>query len=89
MAVLGVSIDRPDEVGRLARDLGLTFPILSDPQMEVIRRYGMKGGGMKMADMGYVVIGRDGRVLAKRIDPRFGDNVGLMLDAVLAAKRDS
>lgn len=88
-AVVAVSIDRPEEAGRLARDLGLTFPLLSDPRMEVIRRYGMKGGGMQMADMGYVVIGREGRILAKRIDPRFGENVGLMLDAISAAKRDS
>lgn len=89
VAVLAVSIDRPDEAGRLARDLGLTFPILSDPRMEIIGRYGMKEGGMRMADMGYVVIDRAGRIRAKRIDPLFGDNVGLMLDAVLASKQDS
>lgn len=88
-AVLAVSIDRPDEAGRLARELSLTFPILSDPRMDVIRRYSMKGSGMQMADMGYVVIDRAGRIRAKRIDPRFGDNVGQILDAVLVAKRDS
>lgn len=86
---MAVSIDKPHEADRLARDLGLTFPILSDPGMQVIRRYGMTGSGMQMADMGYVVIGREGRVLAKRIDPQFGDNVALILDAVLAARRDS
>lgn len=88
-AVLAVSIDRPDEAARLARDLGLTFPLLSDPQMEVIRRYGMKGSGMQMADMGYVVIDRQGRIRAKQIDREFGDHVGRILDAVLVAKPDS
>ena len=89
MAVLAVSIDRPEEASRLARDLGLTFPILSDPRMEAIRRYGMKGSGLQMATMGYVVIDRDGRIRGRRVDPRFGDDVGLMLDAVLAAKHDT
>lgn len=28
--------------------------------MQVIRRYGMKGPGMEMADLGYVVIDREG-----------------------------
>ncbi len=88
-AVLAVSIDSQDAARGLARDLGLTFPLLSDPEMQAIRRYGMKGSGMQMADMGYVVIDRQGRIQAKRTDPRFGDNVGLMLDAVIAAKRDA
>ena len=55
-AVLAVSIDTPEAQRRLAEELKLTFPLLSDPSMSVIRAYGMKGERMDMADMGYVVI---------------------------------
>ena len=88
-AVLAISIDRPDEARGLARELGLTFPLLSDPKMEVIRSYGMKGSGMQMGDMGYVVIDQQGRIRARELDRQFGDHVGQILDAVLVAKRSS
>ena len=59
--MLGISIDMPDAAARLAKDLNLPFAILSDPRMEVIRAYRMKGEGMDMADMGWVVIDKQGR----------------------------
>ena len=74
-AVFGISIDTPKAAARLVQELGLTFPILSDPQMEVIQAYRMKGEGMEMADMGYVVIDRGGQIRAKKIDRQFGDNI--------------
>jgi peroxiredoxin len=86
--VLAVSIDPPDVATRLTRDLNLPFPILSDPRMEVIRAFGMKGEGMDMADMGYVVIDRQGRVRTRQIDRRFGENVGMIVRAVRAANRE-
>lgn len=82
-----MSIDRPDEAAGLARDLGITFPLLSDPHMDVIGRYGMRGSGMRMGDMGYVVIDRTGRIRAKRIDRQFGEHVGDILEAVVAVGR--
>ncbi len=48
-AVFAVSIDTSEQARRVAREFHLTFPILSDPDMQVIRRYGMKGEGMEMA----------------------------------------
>jgi len=85
-AVLGVSIDTPEAAARLARDLGLPFPILSDPRMEVIRAYRMKGEGMEMADMGYVIIDRKGNIRARQIDRRFGENIGMIVEALRQAK---
>ncbi len=81
-----MSIDTQEEARALARQLGLTFPLLSDPGMEVISQYGMKGEGMEMADMGYVVIDREGRIRARRIDRQFGDHVELLLHHVRQAK---
>ena len=85
-AVLGISNDTPEEAARLMRELGLSFPILSDPAMEVIRAYRMKGQGMEMADMGYVIIDKQGRIHARQIDRRFGEHVETMVHALRQAK---
>lgn len=73
--MLAISIDTRPVARRLSSSLGLTFPILSDPAMEIIRPYRMKGKGMEMADMGYVIIDRMGRIRYLQIDRRFGENV--------------
>jgi len=46
----------------------------------------MKGDGMNMADMGYVVIDKQGRIRTRRIDRRFGENVGAIARAVREAE---
>ena len=88
-AVLGISHDTPEGAARLARELGLIFPILSDVSMEVIRAYRMKGEGMEMADMGYVVIDKGGRIRTRQIDRRFGENVGTIVRALRQAQRQT
>ncbi len=85
-AVFAVSIDSPDDARKLVERLHLTFPILSDPGMRVIRPYGMRGEQMEMADLGYVVIDTAGRIRAKRIDREFGDHVERLLHDLRAAK---
>jgi peroxiredoxin len=72
--VLGISIDSPSVARRTVTQLGLQFPLLSDPQMRVIRQYGMKGERMQMADMGYIIIDRQGRLRARQIDRQFGEH---------------
>lgn len=81
-----MSIDRPTDAHRLRQELGLTFPILSDPDMEMIRAYGMKGEGMEMADMGYVIIDKAGRIRDRRIDRNFGDNLAPVLSTLEALR---
>lgn len=84
-AVLGISNDTPQATTKMAQELGLTFPILTDVRMEVIRAFGMKGEGMDMADMGYVVIDKQGRIRTRQFDRRFGENTG----AIVRALRDA
>lgn len=72
--VFAISNDRVDDARRMATELGLHFRVLSNPSMDVIYRYRMKGEGMPMADMGYVLIDRSGRIVAQRIDRQFGDH---------------
>ena len=62
--VLGVSIDGPDSVAQVrsqVRKLGVTFPILLDQETRVVALYNPKTSAPYS-----VLIGRDGRVLAKK-----------------------
>ncbi|PYJ71026.1 MAG: hypothetical protein DME76_03510 [Verrucomicrobia bacterium] len=51
--VIGISVDRPEINKRQSQKLGYTFPLLSDPQAGLIRRYGVlhSGAGPKGADI--------------------------------------
>lgn len=76
---MGISIDSPRVARRTSSRLGLTFPLLSDPPMRIIRQYRMTGQDMNMAYMGYVIIDRQGRIRARKVDPQFGEHVKDML----------
>ncbi|MGH3321898.1 MAG: thioredoxin-dependent thiol peroxidase [Streptosporangiaceae bacterium] len=43
VAVLGISPDRPEKLREFRDKEGLTFPLLSDPDREVLRAYGAYG----------------------------------------------
>ena len=47
MRPVAISVDTPEVSRDLANKAGYTFPLLSDPQAETIRRYNLlhKGGG--------------------------------------------
>ena len=47
MRLVAISVDTPEQSETLRRKAGYTFTILSDPNTEVIRRYGIlhKGAG--------------------------------------------
>jgi peroxiredoxin len=51
--VVGISVDPPEINRRQSEKLGYTFPLLSDPKMQVIRRYDVlhPGAGPKGADI--------------------------------------
>jgi peroxiredoxin len=50
---VAISVDTPEVSRNLAAKTGYTFPILSDPQAETIRRYNLlhKGGGPEGSDI--------------------------------------
>ncbi len=72
--VFAISKGSTADAQRMAAEVGLDFPVLSDPSMETISRYGMMGEEMPMADMGYVLIDAVGRVRVRRIDRQFGEH---------------
>lgn len=53
MRPVAISVDKPEVSRNLANKEGYTFPILSDPQTETIRRYNLlhKGGGPEGSDI--------------------------------------
>lgn len=50
---MAISVDAPEESERLRRQAGYTYTFLSDPNAEVIKRYGVlhKGAGEKGRDI--------------------------------------
>ena len=50
---VAISVDKPEQSRRLVSKTGYTFPILSDPAAETIRRYNLlhKGGGPEGSDI--------------------------------------
>lgn len=82
--MLAISNDDRTRAKWMADELGRAFPVLSDMSMRVIARYGMQGAGMQMAEMGYVVIDRSGRIRVRRIDRAFGDHSEQILAALKA-----
>ena len=53
MRPVAISVDTPERSRELAGKAGYTFPILSDPQAETIRRYNLlhKSGGPEGSDI--------------------------------------
>ena len=51
--IVGISVDPPEINRRQSQKLGYSFPLLSDPRAEVIRRYDVlhPGAGPKGADI--------------------------------------
>ncbi|HXK34459.1 MAG TPA: redoxin domain-containing protein [Dehalococcoidia bacterium] len=88
-AVLAISGDTTEAAARLSQELGLPFPILSDPRAAVVRAFAMYGESMGMPEMGYVVIDRQGRIRARRMDRRFGENVDTIVREVRAAQEQA
>jgi peroxiredoxin Q/BCP len=67
-AVLGISPDPPGKLAKFRDKEGLTFPLLSDPDREVLKAYGAFGQKMMYGKptVGVIrstfVVGEDGRV---------------------------
>ena len=51
--IVAISVDPPDVSQRQSRKLGYTFPLVSDPNAKIIRRYDIlhPGAGPKGADI--------------------------------------
>jgi peroxiredoxin len=80
--VLGISIDGPDSLGQVKTEvakLGVTFPILLDQETRVVALYNPKTSAPYS-----VLIGRNGRVIAKKEGYTTGDSSALDRDVETA-----
>ncbi len=64
-------MDTPETNKKFAEELGLDYPLLSDPGKEVARAYGVITGNQPYASRWTFYIGRDGRILYidKHVNP--------------------
>ena len=83
--MLALSNDDRDRARSMALELRRSIVVLSDPSMRVIYRYGLKGENMPMADMGYVVIDRAGRVRVRKVDRTYGEHIGEIVQTLKEA----
>lgn len=66
--VVGISPDNPETLAKWKEDEGLTYPLLADPEHEVIEKYGAWGEKKNFGRTyegvirSHVVIGQDGRL---------------------------
>jgi peroxiredoxin len=58
--VLGISVDSPYANQAYAKQLGLTFPILSDFKRDVVRRYGIFMEDSNVAYRTTIAVDKDG-----------------------------
>jgi len=63
--VVAISVDEPKDSAELATKLGLTYPLLSDPDRTAIKAFGVADENTGLAWPTVFVVGRDGKV-AKR-----------------------
>ncbi len=85
VVVLGVSADSLDTHRRFAASLDLPFRLLSDPELQVARKYGSNGDGGR-ATRTVFVVGPDGRVKYRNLqfnalDPKHYSELGSAVQA--------
>lgn len=72
MAYFAASTDDAETNAKFAASLELDYPILSDPEGETARAYGVLAGNGKRAARNTVYIGADGKILLidRDVSPR-------------------
>ena len=71
MAFFTASCDSPEDNARFAKSLDLDYPVLSDPEKEVARAYGVVHEGRNVPERWTFFIAPDGKILEidKQVKP--------------------
>jgi peroxiredoxin len=83
--VVGISVDAPATSKHLADALGLTFPLLSDPDRAVIRAYGIEDAPNELAWPSIFIVDRSQKVAWRWLADTFRERIATA--DVLAAAR--
>jgi peroxiredoxin len=92
VAVYAASVDPPDKNEAFAKELGIDYPILSDPTKETAKAFGVLMPGKEVAARWTFIIGKNGKVLdvMRDVDPStHGKDVAARLAALGIPKKDS
>jgi len=65
-------VDTPEDLRKLAENQGILYPLLSDPDREVIRRYGVADHDEPIAVPAIFLVGRDGTILWRQVGEFIG-----------------
>ena len=87
--LIAVGYDTPETLKDTQAGSKANFPLLSDKDLTITRLYDMQlrpnwpmGGMGDLQEMGYVVVGADGRIRLQRVDLYFGDHAADILTAL-------
>jgi alkyl hydroperoxide reductase subunit AhpC len=87
MEMYVISKDQPEEQKLLHDELEKTFgqslPFISDPELELIDRVGMKNGDV--AYRGYAIIAPDGQVVLKQVNDYWGQELDKTVEDIKEA----
>ncbi len=72
MGIAAVSVDDPEESRQLAEKRKVGFPLLSDPDMNVISRYGVADADAEIAIPAIFLVGQDGTIVWKQVGEFIG-----------------
>lgn len=70
IAIAGISVDPVTDSAALAERLDIGFPLLSDPEAEVIDRYGVRMKGETLAVPATFIVRRDGTIAWRYVGER-------------------
>ena len=82
--VVAISSEVQEEAQKMDQLLGGAFPLLSDPNLQVIRAYQMehpKSGGT-IGNMGYAIIDENGNLRKVTVDPLFGHHADDIIESL-------
>jgi peroxiredoxin len=71
--MVAISVDPAADSSKLAADLGLHFPLLSDPDLRVASSYGVAMQGRDIAVPSVFVVRRDGTIAWKKVGEDMAD----------------
>ena len=90
VAYFTASVDQPADNKKFAEELGLDYPILSDPDKKVAEDYGVLNPQRGFANRWTFYIGKDGKILYidKSVNTEaHGEDIAKKLDELGVAKK--
>lgn len=83
-SVLAITAAPLPELERYAKEIGVTFPLLADPKLDVIRKFGVQDPGNRTAWPAVFVIEADGGIAWSSVPKSYTADARATPDALLS-----